>query len=608
MSWIERIEVEEGFLDGLDLEFSRGLNVVIGARGTGKTSMLELIRFALGAPAFTERAAAAADAQVRAVLGRGKVTLTVRDASGEVRSVSRSVDSKPSMVLQATVLAQNEIEAVGASAAGRLHLVDRFLDSNLAAEIDGAATKLLAVGKTIDSGQAEIVSLQSQLAELPELETRLIEVQVAQEQALERAEATEDDKQKLAELQAGAQLASLRHQILDQTVEAVSQLEQRLRVTSETSPPPDWPDDAGPDPVAEATKAFTQGVERARIEADALHGAIEGLAKATAAESDARSLAESQSREIRRRLGAVDAEVTTLSNEVAKLNERIGNLKGLDERLADRIERQRVAIEERASLYVELEDLRQQRFDLRSEVVLMLNKSLKPAIQLDIVQSAQRDDYENRIIAALRGSGLHSRTMAPELASACAPIELVEKIEARDAASVAAMTSLSISRVESAFERLRDSDPSALAAVVIDDEVDLFLLDVGKPKPSDELSIGQRCTAVLPVLLERHGDVLIIDQPEDHLDNAFVTSTLVESLRNRQENHQLILSSHNANVPVLGNADRVVHMSSDGNRGFVEHVGELDELGTVRAVTDVMEGGADAFRRRSEFYEQHGYA
>ena len=131
---------------------------------------------------------------------------------------------------------------------------------------------------------------------------------------------------------------------------------------------------------------------------------------------------------------------------------------------------------------------------------------------------------------------------------------------------------------------------------------------MGESKASERLSIGQRCTAVLPVLLERHGDVLIIDQPEDHLDNAFVTSTLVESLRKRPLGHQVVLSSHNANIPVLGEADRVIYMTSNGRRGYYEHAGQLEERQVVDAITSVMEGGTEAFSRRAEFYSEHGHA
>ena len=49
---IERVQIEEGFLDGLDVSFSRGLNVVIGERGTGKTSLIELVRFCFGVDGY----------------------------------------------------------------------------------------------------------------------------------------------------------------------------------------------------------------------------------------------------------------------------------------------------------------------------------------------------------------------------------------------------------------------------------------------------------------------------------------------------------------------------------------------------------------------------
>ena len=93
-----------------------------------------------------------------------------------------------------------------------------------------------------------------------------------------------------------------------------------------------------------------------------------------------------------------------------------------------------------------------------------------------------------------------------------------------------------------------------------------------------------------------------MDQPEDHLDNSFITSTVVEALRNRYPEDQLLFASHNANIPVLGDADLVVALDSDGKRGFVKHSGPLMDPDSVRAITDVMEGGVDAFRRRADFY------
>lgn len=72
---LDHLEVSGGFLDGLDLRFADGLNVLIGPRGAGKTSVLELVRFALGIRAMTEEAEKAAAKQARAVLGDGTVTV-----------------------------------------------------------------------------------------------------------------------------------------------------------------------------------------------------------------------------------------------------------------------------------------------------------------------------------------------------------------------------------------------------------------------------------------------------------------------------------------------------------------------------------------------------
>ena len=64
----------------------------------------------------------------------------------------------------------------------------------------------------------------------------------------------------------------------------------------------------------------------------------------------------------------------------------------------------------------------------------------------------------------------------------------------------------------------------------------------------------------------------------------------------------MIFSTHNANIPVLGNADRVILLGSDGKRGFVRHAGALDDQESVSAITTVMEGGIEAFDRRAKFY------
>ena len=100
---IEQVQIEDGFLDGLDVQFAAGLNVLIGARGTGKTSLIELIRFALGATAFTEDAARRGKQQALSVLQGGQVTVVLRDGQDRFVVTRGGRDEAPSHISKTVV-------------------------------------------------------------------------------------------------------------------------------------------------------------------------------------------------------------------------------------------------------------------------------------------------------------------------------------------------------------------------------------------------------------------------------------------------------------------------------------------------------------------------
>ena len=139
----------------------------------------------------------------------------------------------------------------------------------------------------------------------------------------------------------------------------------------------------------------------------------------------------------------------------------------------------------------------------------------------------------------------------------------------------------------------------------MEDAITLSLLDGKDYKDLSELSTGQRCTVVLPIVLRHTSRILVVDQPEDHIDNAFIAETLIRAVSERSQTGQIIFSTHNANIPVLGEADFVVQMGSDGHRGYPLVRDELHAAAVVEAISTVMEGGADAFQKRAAFYSDN---
>ena len=140
----------------------------------------------------------------------------------------------------------------------------------------------------------------------------------------------------------------------------------------------------------------------------------------------------------------------------------------------------------------------------------------------------------------------------------------------------------------------------------VEDTVDMTLFrpdgTVAGSIAAGSLSDGQRNTAALALLLAQDGGPLIIDQPEDELDSNFVFRELIPMLRKVKNKRQLIMATHNANLPVNGDAELVYAFEAKNGRGEVLAQGGLDQSDVTKAVLDIMEGTEEAFRRRREKY------
>lgn len=136
---------------------------------------------------------------------------------------------------------------------------------------------------------------------------------------------------------------------------------------------------------------------------------------------------------------------------------------------------------------------------------------------------------------------------------------------------------------------------------------DVYLLecrmDDGTYRRLVDLSGGQRVSLLLSLLLETDDErPLIIDQPEDELDNRFLFETLLPALKRLKGRRQVILATHNANIVVNGDADQVIHLEATANRGWVAHSGAIDEPAVRDAIIRTVDGGEEAFLMRNLKY------
>lgn len=118
-----------------------------------------------------------------------------------------------------------------------------------------------------------------------------------------------------------------------------------------------------------------------------------------------------------------------------------------------------------------------------------------------------------------------------------------------------------------------------------------------------QLSLGQQQSIVLAILLSVEDKrPLLIDQPEDNLDSAFIYQILVRALRRIKESRQVILVTHNANIAVLGDSDLVIPLKATAESGRVLAPGTVESPKTRELVCEILEGGKDAYLKRGELY------
>jgi predicted ATPase len=605
---IDRLEVSGGFLDGLNVTFLEGLNVLIGARGAGKTSVLELIRFVLAIPAMTEEAEAEAGEQALAILGDGTVTLYVsvggqpvvftRTGFDEAPSASRPYES--SMPL---IVSQNEIEAIGLDPSSRREILDRLVEpAGPSARAPKSRNEVAAIERRLELLREEREGVVEQAERAKELEARLAEAEKEQKSGAANTEKLEKLQTQVAEM--SDEVGQLRAAADSYGVAAEALADWREQIHEASAEPslPELPSSAVDSQVAAKIAAAGEGLRKA----DAALEAAEKLVSRARKEKDTkRSRQQKKLKEMNDQLDKIETGAGELGRKVSALRQELKGAQAQQKRAAQLAKQIEKLMKQRETALDRLEAVSSNRFEHRKRCAEELTDRFNGRIEVRVDKSGELSSYEAALVELLQGSNLRYKTLAARLTPKVSPRELVAAVEAGDSKRLADLADIDDDRSRRLLAHLEGRSLSSLLMAPLDDAVDFALLDGQEYKVTRNLSMGQRCTVVLPLLLAEEHEAILLDQPEDHLDNAFIVDTLVSAIRNRSEGGQAIVATHNANIPVLGDARQVVVLASDGRRGFVASAADLDAAPSVEAITTLMEGGRKAFAKRAAFYTAH---
>ena len=601
-SFIRSIHFDGGILEGQTLHFSSELNTLIGIRGSGKSSILEAIRYVLD----ISRGEKAQDTKykdelIRHTLGSGgKVTLTACDVYGQEFTISRIfrelpnvyLDGKlqPGVSIRETVLrrpiyfGQKDLSSTGEGF--ETDLVEKLVGEKLRAQRDeieaqrqhvrDAAKRWLKLSDTVELKRDYEAQLKDANFRLKKFE----EYGVA------------DKLQKRLGFQQDASALARMKERADSFVIALGQLvaehEDELRnATSHVSKQnPEffaayYAEFSNLVAKIEQLKTIEQDARAITVRLNAKQGEFEG----------ARTNLQEEFAQVERQL-AQELKQSGMSviqpDDFLTQQQRKTKAEQMLDALAKQ-ENQQSSI--RDSLFTEIDKLNELWLREFNTIKVELDRvnSGHTALQIDADFKGDKEAAIGFMQQLFKGSNIRETTLRAVME------------DYTDFGGLLRALPQAMAKAGSTPEVFEKTFMQSLSELVTWQVPNRFVIRY-RGKELKHHSLGQRASALLLyVLSQRQNDVIIIDQPEDDLDNQTIYDDVIKLLREMKPHAQFIFATHNANFPVLGDAEQV-HACEYQDEKVTVQSGSIDARPVQDAIINIMEGGQEAFSRRKEVY------
>lgn len=649
---LKRVQIEGGFLDGLDLKLNPNLNCIIGGRGTGKSTLLELVRYAFDIEVKTEANRSQSESIIAHTFPAGsciKIDFYAGDTSYRIeRTAERPprvyrdgsphpLDVAPQQLLPIQVYGQKEIYQISLDPQFQLRLLDNYVEEvirNLRDREDQISTNLKANADEILRQNDEIDSADEKLQRIGAIREELRRMEQK-----EFVGSLQDKQYSEREMR----LLARAEQEVEKLIESVKSFLVDRRPDSGI-----FSDEVVTElPNVEVLNYHKKLLER--IDAE-LGTTLETLIKRIEhiwSEGHERRIFwqqvyDEQDEIYQTLLREFQTEGEQLDPQrYVKLQKQLASLVELQEQTE--VMRQNVAklYETRHNLLDQLRVVRRHQYEVRYRKAEELTEALNSTVRITVHPEGNRQAYAEYLDDLFRGQNVwrtvqeslvevpapeaeraaqrpvevdgETRYLIPGIPRYLDPIDLATAIRAQwdeddklhnDLETRWGVTSSKMRRnlAEITENKLFELQTYRVPDLpVIELQVRRGLLGY---RPLSSLSVGQKCTALLGIVLLESSATLLVDQPEDDLDNQFIFDQIVETLRHEKEQRQFLIATHNANIPVSGDAELIIVVNADQKKGWVieDGIGSIDSPTIKHAVERILEGGQRAFQIRREKY------
>lgn len=600
--YLKSISFKGGKLDDTTLHLNHSMNNLIGIRGSGKSSVLEAIRYALDIDLNKNQNV---DFEykvnlVNALLGSGgKITSVLVDDQGNEYIAEKILGDrtniykdgelqlglKPNAIVKKPIyFGQKDLSQIGNS------LSTEYLISKLIGD------RLLNKKREIEEKNQDVLRLISELKKIDAKVSRKADIEAKQAELTIRIQVFKDNEiDKKLEKQISfdqdsnylKRLEKFEQKVVDGLNEYISEFEdgfQSFKVYSSKE------NTADIDLIKQHLTVFEN-----------LFFETKSLSSKLVAEN---ATLKKSHQDFNVKYEALKEEFSKIKREInlpnIQADDYVKYTKELDLTKAQLLELNKLSNKKKElesqlkQNLVSLQKLWHNEFEIIQDEIKKVNED-QNSIKITVDFKGNKQDFKSYLKENLRGSNLRDNNIQSIIDNYNDMIAVYEDLNLSN-------TKLSdnLSDVQlNTFREYFNLNIEAFLTYRVPDKFEIIY----RGRPLNEHSLGQRASALIIFLLTlKDSDLIIIDQPEDDLDNQTIYNDVIKVLKELKNSSQFVFATHNPNIPVLGDCEQVISCKYD-LESIKSNLGSIDNETIRNEIVNIMEGGKEAFNNRKRIYE-----
>lgn len=624
---IKSVKINSGFLSDIESNFHQGLNSILGAKGVGKSLLIEFIRFALDQESTHNEINEDHKEKLKKQLGQyGRVEINIFDETGKEFEIIRTYNPAEDNPLECKDVSTNEILNVNIA---QLFPVLFLSQTEIIKIAEDSNEQMIFIDKFFDFYRYRnpINGLESELEELDRKFADSLKAFHEQKDFRKQLETSKIELERLSKqlknpifdeftkLEEKDKTFRIQYNFLKILVEHIDNSERIIK----NEEIPEMPKVISLDPALKRTQDTVKNTKSFLLE-----NFVTQREKVNKAIKNIFDEYKNWKPTFDEKKSKFQEQVLGMGGDSQKLEEkRTAKVKEIEN-----IEKKLLSIRNKANQIKEISKIRNGKlkelkgvysdyFQARKEKCEYFEKVSNKKLQITIIESTNRDEFQKCLAFLKRGSYLRECDIE-QLSNKVTPYEFILNLlrydifrtdELKDTnkhiKEIAQITDLPEEKVKNLADHLLNTksyeELLLLQYKAIPQDRPEIKYNIGDNRQENfvllkNLSTGQKCTAMIILALSEGTMPIIIDQPEDSLDIRAIWDDMCSKLRSKKEVRQFIFTTHNASIAVASDTDKFIIMTASATKGEIVFSGAIDNEDVRSEVIKYLEGGLTTYR------------